>query len=205
MAIAGSCRECGTEIPGRGAVCWNPPTGRRPLSGLPLIETVRCQLQLLSGIGAGKRRLPWIRRRIPLPCCCPVRRQELKNRTRQRILEQILYHLGRWVYLIDAADDLKKDAESGNYNPVALRYGLERRQSGRRRAAGNLPGHWTTPFTRWQQPLSCGTSACGRRSCRQPFTPDCFRWDEPCWTARSGVISIERTSKKLRKPHERSV
>ena len=44
---------------------------------------------------------------------------------RRRVLEQILYHLGRWVYLIDAADDLKKDAESGNYNPVALRYGLQ--------------------------------------------------------------------------------
>jgi hypothetical protein len=28
------------------------------------------------------------------------------------------------VYLVDAADDLKKDAASGNYNPVALRYGL---------------------------------------------------------------------------------
>lgn len=43
---------------------------------------------------------------------------------RKRIMEQILYHLGRWIYLIDGADDLKKDAESGNYNPVALRYGL---------------------------------------------------------------------------------
>lgn len=40
------------------------------------------------------------------------------------VLEQMLYHLGRWVYLIDAADDLQKDAVSGNYNPVALRYGL---------------------------------------------------------------------------------
>ena len=44
---------------------------------------------------------------------------------RRRVLEQMLYHLGRWVYLVDAADDLKKDAASGNYNPVALRYGLE--------------------------------------------------------------------------------
>ena len=43
---------------------------------------------------------------------------------RRRVLEQIFYHLGRWVYLVDAADDLKKDAASGNYNPVALRYGL---------------------------------------------------------------------------------
>lgn len=49
---------------------------------------------------------------------------EVTDPVRRRILEQLLYHLGRWVYLIDAADDLKKDAASGNYNPVALRYGL---------------------------------------------------------------------------------
>jgi len=39
-------------------------------------------------------------------------------------LEQMLYHLGRLVCLVDAADDLKKDAAAGIYNPVALRYGL---------------------------------------------------------------------------------
>lgn len=51
--------------------------------------------------------------------------QEVDDPVRRRVLEQLLYHLGRWVYLIDAADDLKKDAVSGNYNPVALRYALE--------------------------------------------------------------------------------
>ena len=73
-------------------------------------------------------------------------------------MEQILYHLGRWIYLIDGADDLKKDAESGNYNPVALRYGLtdgtwtpESRRT--------LPRPWTIPSTRWLQPLSCGILA----------------------------------------------
>ena len=39
-------------------------------------------------------------------------------------MEQLLYHLGRWVYLIDAWDDLKEDRRNGNYNPVALRFGL---------------------------------------------------------------------------------
>ncbi len=48
----------------------------------------------------------------------------VEDPVRRRILGQMLYHLGRWVYLMDAADDLKKDAESGNYNPVALRFGL---------------------------------------------------------------------------------
>ncbi len=50
---------------------------------------------------------------------------EIGDPVRQRVLHQLLYHLGRWVYLVDAADDLKKDAESGNYNPVALRFGLK--------------------------------------------------------------------------------
>ena len=50
--------------------------------------------------------------------------EEVDDPVRRRVLEQLLYHLGRWVYLIDAADDLQKDAASGNYNPVALRYGL---------------------------------------------------------------------------------
>lgn len=49
---------------------------------------------------------------------------DVTDPVRRRVLEQMLYHLGRWVYLIDAADDLEKDAASGNYNPVALRYGL---------------------------------------------------------------------------------
>ena len=49
---------------------------------------------------------------------------DVQDRNQRRVLEQMLYHLGRWVYLIDAADDLKKDAASGNYNPVALRFGL---------------------------------------------------------------------------------
>lgn len=50
---------------------------------------------------------------------------EVEHPVRRRVLTQLLYHLGRWIYLVDAADDLKKDAESGNYNPVSLRYGLK--------------------------------------------------------------------------------
>ncbi len=51
--------------------------------------------------------------------------EETDDPVRRRVLGQLLYHLGRWVYLVDAADDLKRDAEEGNYNPVALRYGME--------------------------------------------------------------------------------
>lgn len=47
-----------------------------------------------------------------------------ENEVQRRILRQLLYHLGRWVYLVDAADDLKRDARSGNYNPLILRFRL---------------------------------------------------------------------------------
>lgn len=42
-----------------------------------------------------------------------------------RILRELFYHTGRWVYLIDACQDLAEDFESGSYNPVRLRYALQ--------------------------------------------------------------------------------
>lgn len=44
---------------------------------------------------------------------------------RSRVLAQLLYHLGRWIYLIDARDDLEEDRQAGCYNPVAARYGAD--------------------------------------------------------------------------------
>lgn len=41
---------------------------------------------------------------------------------RGRVLSELLYHLGRWIYLIDAWDDLAEDRESGNYNPLLARF-----------------------------------------------------------------------------------
>lgn len=50
--------------------------------------------------------------------------ERVSDPVRRRVSEQMLYHMGRWVYLIDAADDLARDSRTGNYNPVALHYGL---------------------------------------------------------------------------------
>ena len=47
------------------------------------------------------------------------------DETRRRVLRQLFYHLGRWIYLIDAADDFKKDVKSGNYNPLRYRYDID--------------------------------------------------------------------------------
>ena len=48
----------------------------------------------------------------------------VEDGVKRRVLEQMLYHLGRWIYLVDAADDLEKDFASGDYNPLIYRYGL---------------------------------------------------------------------------------
>lgn len=56
---------------------------------------------------------------------CLLRDASKFDDARSRVLEQILYHIGRWIYLADARDDLSKDAEEGNYNPIFLRYGPE--------------------------------------------------------------------------------
>ena len=42
--------------------------------------------------------------------------------SRDRAVEQLLYHVGRWIYLVDAWDDLEEDREQGGYNPVSLRF-----------------------------------------------------------------------------------
>jgi hypothetical protein len=67
--------------------------------------------------------------------------QGIADPVRQRVLRELLYHLGRWIYLVDAADDLKKDLRSGCYNPLALRFELTDgalSQEGRRELANTL-------------------------------------------------------------------
>jgi hypothetical protein len=44
---------------------------------------------------------------------------------RDRVLRQLLYPLGRIVYVLDAVDDLAEDEKSGGYNPLRYRYALE--------------------------------------------------------------------------------
>ena len=56
---------------------------------------------------------------------CLLRDAARRDGEQGRILAQILYHVGRWIYLVDARDDLKKDREEGAYNPLLLRFGAQ--------------------------------------------------------------------------------
>ena len=48
-----------------------------------------------------------------------------EDEARARVLRELLYHLGRIIYILDAADDLPDDLKSGAYNPLRYRYELE--------------------------------------------------------------------------------
>lgn len=50
--------------------------------------------------------------------------REVDDPIKSRVLSQMFYHLGRWIYLIDAADDLVDDFKSGSYNPLIHRFSL---------------------------------------------------------------------------------
>lgn len=56
--------------------------------------------------------------------------------TQQLVLKRIGYLLGRWVYLIDALDDLSDDIKNDNYNP--FRYCEEETESAQEQAVGSL-------------------------------------------------------------------
>ena len=40
----------------------------------------------------------------------------------KRPMRELLYHVGRWIYIIDAYDDFKDDIKKGRYNAVASKF-----------------------------------------------------------------------------------
>lgn len=56
-----------------------------------------------------------------LAAAAPSTGEERLDRPRQ----QLLYHVGRWIYLADGVDDLAEDKVRGRYNPLAARFGPE--------------------------------------------------------------------------------
>ena len=42
------------------------------------------------------------------------------------VLARVGYHLGKWIYLMDAVDDIEENIESGAYNPLLYRFNYEK-------------------------------------------------------------------------------
>ena len=68
---------------------------------------------------------------------------EAAEESQRRVLSRFGYCLGRWIYLMDAAEDLSADVKVGNYNPLALAEGIttmdeEAIKRARQRMVGSL-------------------------------------------------------------------
>lgn len=55
--------------------------------------------------------------------------EDLSDGVERPALRQFGYYLGRWVYLMDAADDLEDDCKEGKFNPFLVRFGLADKRS----------------------------------------------------------------------------
>jgi len=69
---------------------------------------------------------------------------ETTNQDTQRVLGRLGYHLGKWIYLMDAWDDLEDNIKSGAYNPLIYRYdydGIEPAEAFRERIKSTCEWH----------------------------------------------------------------
>jgi len=46
----------------------------------------------------------------------------------KRAFKHLGYHMGRWIYLIDAVDDLEQDIKKKSYNPLLYRYDYDKKE-----------------------------------------------------------------------------
>lgn len=47
------------------------------------------------------------------------------NDKHKKAVEWMGYNIGKWIYIIDAFDDIEKDIKKKNYNPLLLQYGYK--------------------------------------------------------------------------------
>ena len=126
--------------------------------------------------------------------------------SRQRVMKEIFYHLGRWIYLVDAADDFEKDAHSHCYNP--LRSATKSTATSWTRKAGKPShSHSTFPYTAWRALTRCLTAACGR-AFLTAFSTKAYTGSAAPFS-RASIISPRagytsaQNQRKTRKPYER--
>jgi len=110
-------------LPHRLAALLLGPAYRRAARDFPVFDA-HCRAQLLTlrelerGHSGELDRVADAFARI-----LPHAAEGVDDTEKQRIFVELLYHTGRWIYLIDAYDDLGADRRAGRYNPLAERFG----------------------------------------------------------------------------------
>lgn len=109
LALAGPARRAQARAPQLDAAI------RRGIAELIRLEKEGCK-ELDAPADAFARLMRAVGEQAPLP-----------EGSARRVVPQVLYHMGRWVYLMDAWDDRAKDGKRGAYNAfLAAAAGEER-------------------------------------------------------------------------------
>ena len=53
-----------------------------------------------------------------------------RDEKNKKILTWLGYNLGKWIYILDAYDDLEKDIKRGSYNPLLYQFGYKGQDTG---------------------------------------------------------------------------
>lgn len=117
---------------------------------------------------------------------------------RRRTLEQLLYQLGRFVYILDAADDLQDDWQSGSYNPLIRRFSI---------SDGKLSEEQTQQLRQilcQAQNSIAATFALLDKGCWHPVLANTIYYGLP-WVSESVLSGSWNKRKQDRRLHERSL
>ena len=86
-------------------------------------ETARCCLKDLSEYEkAGEKSLDKVADKFALILSKAA--DAVDDSFKHRILSNLLYHTGRFIYIVDACDDIGSDNENGQYNAVSARFDI---------------------------------------------------------------------------------
>lgn len=124
--------------------------------------------------------------------CAAYWQEESKRRT----TELLLYHVGRYLYLVDALEDLPRDNRAGAYNPLRYRYALE---------AGKLT---PTDKTQFLETVDASISMAASAMELLPSTPDDGIRKNIIYYGLPAVLHSVATGtfrKRGNKKHERSL
>ncbi|MBE6672942.1 MAG: hypothetical protein E7599_05430 [Ruminococcaceae bacterium] len=81
------------------------------------ITTVRKHLDDLSALEKQNCRIPDLPAEIFGQMLAEVSSYGLEDDLIRFAVEKIMFRIGKWIYLIDAADDFERDQKKGSYNP----------------------------------------------------------------------------------------
>ena len=81
------------------------------------IEAVRCRLKELSLLEKQQCTSPDIPAEVFGRLLAEVSSYGIEDDLIRFAIESIMFRIGKWIYLIDAADDFEKDKKKGSYNP----------------------------------------------------------------------------------------